>query len=162
VKPAVTSSIKYLLLYVLSVPLLAAGWHFLAPRSECYVNEDNICIWQVDQTSSPYFFADATFGAIALAIGIFLGWVVARFLQSSWQKQIVFAGLGVAVGWTAKTIAESFNSVELLESPFAIDALEMRSMGMLFVLPLIVQLFVVFRNPGNVETADVSTSEPVA
>lgn len=157
---------KFVVLYLLTIPVIAAAWHYLAPRAECYVNEENICIWQVDQTSSPYFFADATFGGIGLVVGLLLGFVVAKSLQPSWFNQISFAGLGIAVGWVAATVAESFNSVELLESPFAIDALEMRSTAMLFVLPLIVQLFVVFRTPNATpdDSVDdsVSESEPVA
>jgi hypothetical protein len=153
---------KFVTLYLLSIPVIAAGWHYLAPRAECYVNDENICIWQVDQTSSPYFFADAIFGGVALVVGLLLAFVVARSLQPSWRNQLTFAGLGIAIGWVAKTVAESFNAVELLESPFAIDALEMRSTAMLFVLPLVVQLFVVFRTPLVPKGEPVSESEPAA
>ncbi|MEY3407118.1 MAG: hypothetical protein RL038_179 [Actinomycetota bacterium] len=146
--------------YLVSIPLIAAVWHFTAPRAECYISEGE-CVWQMDQTSSPYFFADLVFGGTVTVIALLIGWFLASKLQKSIKAQLAFAALGYAAAFAAAKLGESFNSLELLEEPYAIDALELRSTAMLFLWPMWVQMFVVFRErkSGNVQSADENSAE---
>lgn len=156
----VASSIRHwgiaLIAYLVSIPAIAAGWHVLAPRAECYF-ADGKCVWQMDQTSSPYFFADLVFAGLAALAGLTIGWFLAHKLQKSIKAQLVFALFGYLSAYFAAQLGKSWNHVQLLVEPYAIDALTLRSTAMLFVWPMLVQMFVVFRE--RVQTADENQSQ---
>jgi disulfide bond formation protein DsbB len=110
----------------------------------------------MDQTSSPYFFADLIFGGFGLGIGLIAGWTYSLRLQVSRISQLSAALLAIGLGWVSSTAIASLSHVQLQANSLGIDGLSLRSTSMLFVWPLAVQLLVVFRSPKQ----SVSTSEP--
>lgn len=145
---------RLVFVYLAATLVQAVGWYLLAPDALCYVQEGQ-CIWQMDQSSSPYFFADLIFGAFGLAIGLLAGWIFASRLQASRFSQLFAALLAIGLGWIASQVVAALTEVQLLESSLGFDELTLRSTSMLFVWPLAVQLLVVFRTP----KPTVSTSE---
>lgn len=149
---------RLILWYLVAAALQSALWYILAPDALCYVQEGE-CIWQMDQTSSPYFFADLIFGGLGLVLGLGFGWRYARQLQNSKLSQLSAAALALGLGWLGSWSIAIATDVVLQPNSLGIDGLSLRSVSMLFAWPLAVQLLVVFRNPNELVSESELRSE---
>lgn len=142
--------------FVVGLIVQAAGWRLLAPSAKCYL-VDGACVWQVDQTTSPYFIGDVIFGGLGLVIGLLIGRRFAlRWWEAGIRAQVAVALLGLAASFLAMRLGAFGATLQPIDARTAIDALTLRSVAFLLAWPLAVQFAVVWRASDAVQHAEAA------
>lgn len=145
--------------FVVGVLVQASAWRWLAPTAKCYLVAGS-CVWQVDQTASPYFVGDLLFGGLGLLIGLLIG---RRFAMRWWQAgigaQLAAAGLGLLASFLAMRLGVLGSHVQPIDARTAVDGLALRSVAFLLAWPLGMQLAVVWRASDAVQQAELQTRD---
>lgn len=132
--------------YVVGAVVLASGWHLLAPRGACVVDQGQ-CVFFGEDSSSVFFFQDAVFAGVSLVIGIAFGIIFRQrwWLQGiSWQLQGALAAILAAVG--AMLLGEFINPIQLTDDPrVGTGQLLLRTTGAIFMWAMAQQVTHVIR-----------------